>query len=159
MLATRPATAADVPLILNFIRLLAEYEKMPGDCIATEPALTETLFGPRPYAEAWIAEWNKTPAGFALFFHNYSTWLARPGLYLEDLFVLPEFRGHGLGKALLQRLAQIAVERNCGRMEWSVLDWNTPSIDFYRAHGAIPQDEWTTFRLSGPALESFAAGK
>ena len=156
MQTIRPATAADVPTILTFIRLLALYERAPDSCVATEQTLAETLFGPRPYAEAWIAEWNGTPAGFALFFHNYSTWLARPGLYLEDLFVLREFRGYGLGKALLQRLAQIAVERNCGRMEWSVLDWNAPSIEFYRAHGAVSMDEWTTFRLTGDALDQFA---
>jgi GNAT superfamily N-acetyltransferase len=156
MLAIRPATQADVPAILHFIQRLAEYEKMPESCVATEASLTETLFGPRPFAEAYLADWHGSPAGFALFFHNYSTWLARPGLYLEDLFVLPELRGHGIGKALLQKLAQIAVERGCGRMEWSVLDWNTPSIDFYRAHGAISMDEWTTFRLHGDALARFA---
>jgi GNAT superfamily N-acetyltransferase len=152
MVQIRTATPADVPLILELIRALAEYEKLEHACVATEEGLTETLFGSRPYAEAIIAEWAKEPAGFALYFHNYSTFLARPGIYLEDLFVKPGMRGKGIGKALLSRLARIAQERNCGRLEWSVLDWNEPSIGFYKKLGAKPLDEWTTFRLTGADL-------
>ena len=151
--ATRPA---DVPLIQRFIQGLAEYEKLSHACVATEAALAETLFGPRPYAEIIVAFWNDSPAGFALFFHNYSTFLAKPGIYLEDLFVDPEFRGKGLGKALLQHLARIAVERDCGRIEWSVLDWNEPSIQIYKSLGAVPMDEWTIYRLTGGALAQLA---
>ena len=156
MLAIRPATPTDVPQILQFIRDLAEYEKLAHICVATEAALTVTLFGHRPAAEVLIAEWHGAAAGFALFFANYSTFLARSGLYLEDLFVQPSMRGKGIGKGLLRRLAQIAVERGCGRMEWSVLDWNAPSIEFYRSCGAEPMDEWTTFRLADEALAKFA---
>ena len=148
----RPATPADVPVILDFIQQLAEYEHLRHACVATEAELAETLFGPRPYAETLIAEAEGQPVGLALFFHNYSTFRARPGIYLEDLFVLPAHRGHGHGKALLQALAKLAVERRCARLEWSVLDWNTPSIDFYKALGAEPQSDWTTFRLTGEAL-------
>jgi len=148
----RPATEADLPQILDFIEGLAEYEKLSHACVATVEGLRETLFGPRPYAEVILAELNNQPAGFALFFHNYSTFRARPGIYLEDLFVLPEYRGQGIGKALLKALGRIAVDRNCARLEWSVLDWNTPAIDFYKSLGAEPQDEWTIFRVTGDAL-------
>jgi len=148
----RPATPADVSVILDFIQQLADYEKLRDACQATEEALAATLFGPRPYAEALIAEDATGPVGFALFFHNYSTFLAKPGIYLEDLFVIPTARGAGHGKALLQALAKLAVERGCGRLDWSVLDWNAPSIAFYRSLGAEPQEEWTIFRLTGDAL-------
>jgi GNAT superfamily N-acetyltransferase len=154
----RYATEHDVPTILGFIRALAKYEHLEHEVIATEAALRQTLFGPHRYAEVVFACVDDVPQGFALFFHNYSTFLARPGIYLEDLFVHPEARGHGLGKHLLTWLAQTAVERNCGRLEWSVLDWNEPSIGFYRSLGAIPLDEWTTFRMSGEALQALARG-
>ena len=152
----RAASQSDVPVILRFIQALAEYEKLSHLCVATEAELIETLFGARPYAEVILASWNGTPAGFALFFHNYSTFLAKPGIYLEDLFVDPEFRGKGLGKALLKELARIALERNCGRVEWSVLDWNEPSINFYKSLGAVSMDEWTSYRLTGDALHRLA---
>jgi GNAT superfamily N-acetyltransferase len=126
--------------------------------VASEEALRRTLFGPRPYAEVLIAEQAGRPAGFALFFHNYSTFLAKPGIYLEDLYVVPELRGLGIGKALLLQLARIAVERDCGRLEWSVLDWNEPAIGFYKKLGAVAMEEWTIFRLSGPALVAAADG-
>jgi GNAT superfamily N-acetyltransferase len=155
----RKAEIADCPLILEFIKGLAEYEKLLHEVVATPELLKETLFGAQPKAEVLIAEWNKQPAGFALFFHNYSTFLGRPGIYLEDLFVLPSLRAHGIGKGLLKHLAQIAVERNCGRLEWSVLDWNKPAIDFYVSIGASPMDEWTIYRLTGENLKSFAADK
>jgi GNAT superfamily N-acetyltransferase len=156
MLHIRPAIADDVPLILELIRALAEYEKLAHACIATAEQLERTLFGRRPYAEAIIAEWNGEPAGFALFFHNYSTFLAQPGIYLEDLFVKPEFRGKGIGKALLVRLAQIAEARDCGRIEWSVLNWNEPSIGFYKRLGAAPLEDWTVFRVTGAGLAKLA---
>jgi GNAT superfamily N-acetyltransferase len=152
----RPATDTDVPQILTFIRELADYEKMPEEVMATEETLRMTLFGERPYAEVLIGEVDGTPAGFALFFHNYSTWLAKPGIYLEDLYVSPAARGVGLGKALLVNLARLAVERNCGRLEWSVLDWNEPAIQFYRSLGAISMDEWTVNRVTGETLTSLA---
>ncbi|WP_413291283.1 N-acetyltransferase family protein [Bdellovibrio sp. HCB337] len=155
----RKAEAKDCPLILEFIKGLAEYEKLAHEVVATPELLKETLFGAQPKAEVLIAEWNKQPAGFALFFHNYSTFLGRPGIYLEDLFVLPTLRSHGVGKGLLKQLAQIAVERNCGRLEWSVLDWNKPAIDFYLSIGAGPMDEWTMYRLTGEKLKNFAANK
>ncbi len=132
----RPATRADVPVILELIRGLAAYERLADDCVATEAALTETLFGARPQAEVIVALADGTPAGFALFFHNYSTFLAQRGIYLEDLFVKPEFRDRGIGKALLAHLAGVAVARGCGRLEWSVLDWNTDAIRFYGSLGA-----------------------
>ncbi|MCX6597816.1 MAG: GNAT family N-acetyltransferase [Acidobacteria bacterium] len=157
-LSLRLAQPADVSLILHFIRGLAEYERLADSVVANEALLTETLFGARPYAEVIIAEWDGAPAGFALFFHNYSTFLARPGIYLEDLFVDPAHRGRGIGKALLVRLAHLAVERNCGRLEWSVLDWNEPAIGFYRSLGAIAMDEWTINRVTGEALAKLAAG-
>jgi GNAT superfamily N-acetyltransferase len=153
----RTATEADVALILYFIRALAEYERLLDKCIATEEMVRETLFGTRRYAEVIIAEDEGEPVGFALFFHNYSTFLARPGIYLEDLFVKPEARGKGFGKALLAHLALLAQERNCGRLEWAVLNWNKPSIDFYESLGAIPMNDWTVYRLIGDALDKLAA--
>jgi GNAT superfamily N-acetyltransferase len=147
------ATEADVPLILEMIQGLADYEKLSEHCIATEAQLRTTLFGARPAAEVLLAHHGDECQGFALFFPNYSTFLAKPGIYLEDLFVKPQARGKGLGLALLQRIAQLAVERGCGRVEWSVLDWNAPSIGFYKKLGAVPMDEWTIFRLTGDALE------
>ncbi|MEA2337412.1 MAG: hypothetical protein QOE82_1419, partial [Thermoanaerobaculia bacterium] len=152
----RNATQSDVPQIHQFIRALAEYEKLAHLVVATEEQLQETLFGNKPYAEVIIAEEDGTPAGFALFFHNYSTFLAQPGIYLEDLFVKPEYRGRGYGKALLARLAQIARERKCGRIDWAVLDWNEPSIAFYKSLGAQVMDEWHTFRLTGDALRALS---
>ena len=152
----RPATRADVPVILELIRGLADYERLADECVATEAALTETLFGARPQAEVIVALADGTPAGFALFFHNYSTFLARRGIYLEDLFVKPEFRGRGIGKALLAHLAGVAVARGCGRLEWSVLDWNTDAIRFYGSLGAKAMDEWTVYRVTGPALAELA---
>jgi GNAT superfamily N-acetyltransferase len=153
----REAVEADIPLILTLIRALAVYERLEHKVVATEEVLRESLFGARRYAEALIAEEDGTPAGFALFFHNFSTFIGRPGIYLEDLFVNPEARGRGYGKALLVRLAAIAKERKCGRLEWSVLDWNEPSINFYKALGAIPLDDWTMFRVTGDALDALAA--
>lgn len=152
----RFAQADDTPVILNFIRGLAEYEKLSHECVATEDSLRSTLFGPRPYAEVLLIEEDGAAHGFALFFHNYSTFLAKPGIYLEDLFVDPAQRGKGYGKALLVKLAEIAVDRGCGRLEWSVLDWNQPSIDFYLSLGARPMDEWTVYRVDGDALETLA---
>jgi GNAT superfamily N-acetyltransferase len=153
----RAAGPSDASIVLRFIEGLAEYEKLSHACIATEAGLIETLFGPRPCAEVILAFWNDSPAGFALFFHNYSTFLAKPGIYLEDLFVDPGFRGKGLGKALLKELARLAVERNCGRVEWAVLDWNEPSINFYKGLGAVPLDDWTLFRVTGDALTNLAS--
>ena len=153
---TRAATVADLPLILHLIQQLAEYEKLRDACVATEERLRESLFGPQPAAEVIIAERDGVPAGFALFCHNYSTFLARSGIWLEDLFVLPEHRGHGIGRLLLERLAALAVERDCGRLEWAVLDWNEAAIGFYKALGARPMDEWTVFRLTGETLASVA---
>ena len=155
-IALRTATADDVPLIVYFIRALAEYEKLADQCVATEERVRESLFGARPFAEVILAEADGKPAGFALFFHNYSTFLARPGIYLEDLFVEPGLRGRGIGKALLARLAAIAMERGCGRLEWWVLKWNTPSIDFYKSLGAVAMDEWEVYRVTGEALERLA---
>ena len=154
-----PATPGDVPLILRLITALADYEKLTHQVVATEDALRATLFGPKPAAEVVIAYVGDTPAGFALWFHNYSTFLAKPGLYLEDLFVLPEWRGHGIGKALLTHLATIAVQRGCGRMEWSVLDWNAPAIGFYRKLGADVMEEWRICRLTGATLEALGGTK
>ncbi|MBS0200193.1 MAG: GNAT family N-acetyltransferase [Proteobacteria bacterium] len=152
----RPAIAADVPLILELIRALGEYERLAHEVVATEADLHVQLFGPKPAAEVLIGEIDDVPAGFALFFHNFSTFLGKPGLYLEDVFVRPQHRGAGLGKALMVELARIAVARGCGRFEWSVLDWNQPSIDFYRSLGAIGMDEWTVQRVSGEALRKLA---
>ena len=153
----RPATRADIPLILELIHALAEYEREPDAVEATGDLLEEQLFGEQPGAEVIIAEVDGQGAGFALFFHNFSTWRGRRGLYLEDLFVRPEFRGLGLGRALMIRLAKLAVQRGCGRFEWSVLDWNTPAIDFYRSLGAVGMDEWTVQRLDGEGLLALAA--
>lgn len=152
----RPATAADLPLIAQFIRDLAEYEKLAHEVRFDEAVLGERLFGARPYAEVLIGEVDGTPQGFALFFHNFSTFEGKPGVYLEDLFVRPQARGSGLGKALLKRLAKIAVERDCARLEWWVLDWNEPSIAFYKSLGAKMMDEWTVMRVDGDALDSLA---
>ncbi len=152
----RPATREDVPVILGFIRALAQYERLEHEVIVTEDSLRETLFGARAYAEVVFACVNDEPLGFALFFHNYSTFLGKPGIYLEDLFVRPEARGRGLGKRLLAWLAQTAVERNCGRLEWAVLDWNEPSIKFYKSLGALHKSEWQIFRLTGDALVALA---
>lgn len=152
----RTATAADVPLILRFIQDLAEYEKLRDVCMANEEFLRKTLFGARPYAEVVFGCEDGVEVGFAIFFHNYSTFLAQPGIYLEDLFVDPSKRGRGYGKKLLQHLARLAVERNCGRVEWSVLNWNEPSIQFYKSLGAKAQDEWQVYRLTGDALQALA---
>jgi GNAT superfamily N-acetyltransferase len=152
----RAAVEEDVPLILRFIRELADYEKLPHECVATEEKVRTTLFGSPRFAEVLIAEAGAEPAGFALFFHNYSTFLARPGIYLEDLYVRPEYRGKGYGRALLARLAAIARERDCGRLEWAVLTWNEPAIGFYKSLGARPLDEWIVFRLTGKELENLA---
>jgi GNAT superfamily N-acetyltransferase len=154
-----PATPADVPMIRTLIRELAEFERLLHEANASDEQLHESLFGPRPGAEVIMARVGGEVAGFALFFHNYSTFLGQRGLYLEDLFVRPRFRGGGCGAALLRRLANIAVERNCGRFEWSVLDWNQRAIDFYKALGAVPMDEWTIYRVTGPALEKLASGE
>ena len=150
------ATERDVPLILELIQGLAVYEKLAHEVTATEAGLRETLFGARPAADVIIAYAGDTPAGFALFFPNYSTFLGKPGLYLEDLFVRPEYRGQGLGLALMKRLAQIAVERGCGRFEWSVLDWNEPAIGFYESLGAKLMDGWSIVRVNGEALTKLA---
>jgi GNAT superfamily N-acetyltransferase len=151
------ATAADVPLILDMILGLAEYEKLAHEVVATEAKLRESLFGKQPAAEVVLAYWDDECAGFALFFPTYSTFLAQRGLYLEDLFVKAQWRGHGIGFALLRHLARIAVERNCGRVEWGVLNWNEPSIRFYKRLGAEPMDEWTKYRLTGDALVKLGA--
>jgi GNAT superfamily N-acetyltransferase len=152
VITIRAAQAADVPVLLQLIRELAEYERLVHQVVATERDLAETLFGREPAAHAILAELEGQPAGFAIYFFNYSTFLARPGLYLEDLFVRPAQRRHGVGKALFRHLARVAVERRCGRFEWSVLDWNQPAIAFYRSLGAVPLIEWTVFRLTGDAL-------
>jgi GNAT superfamily N-acetyltransferase len=152
----REAEERDVPVILEFIESLAEYERLRDSCVATEAKLRETLFGPNPAAEVIIASMDGKPQGFALFFHNYSTFLAQRGIYLEDLFVMPEARGHGVGFALLSKLASIAIERKCGRLEWAVLDWNQLAIDFYERIGARPLDDWITFRLTGESLSQLA---
>ena len=156
-LSIRPAAPADLPLIAEFIRDLAAYEKLSHEVRFDEAKLGEKLFGPRPYAEVVIGEIDGAPQGFALFFHNFSTFEGRPGIYLEDLFVRPEARGSGLGKALLAHLAQLCVIRDCARLEWSVLDWNAPSIGFYQSLGARLMDEWTVMRVDGDALTALAA--
>jgi GNAT superfamily N-acetyltransferase len=152
----RPARVEDVSIILGLIRDLATYERAPDEVIATEEQLVDVLFGERPTAEVLLAFEGKLPVGFAVYFHNFSTWLGRPGVYLEDLFVKPENRGKGYGRALLVELAKIAMERGCGRMEWAVLDWNEPAIKFYRALGATPMDEWTVFRLTRDGIARLA---
>ena len=156
-LSIRPAAPGDCAFILSLIRELAEYEKLSHTVVATEEMLREALFGARPAAEVIIGCWHGESVGFALFCTNFSTFLGRPGLYLEDLYVQPAHRGRGIGKALLTHLAKLAVQRNYGRVEWSVLDWNTPSIDFYKSVGAVPMDEWTTFRLTGDALKTLGS--
>ena len=150
------ATAADIPQILAFIRALAAYEREPDAVTATEEDLLRDGFGPNPFYFCLIADLDGQPAGFALYFFNYSTWMGRPGLYLEDIFVQPEFRGRGIGKALLEKVAAIAVEKNCPRLQWEVLDWNTPAIEFYRAMGAEFLDAWRNVRVSGEALRRLA---
>lgn len=157
MTMIRPATLADVPSIARLIRGLAEYERLSHVVTLDEDRLREHLFGPRPYAEVLLAEDGGAVVGFALFFHNYSTFRAKPGIYLEDLFVDPAHRGKGHGKALLISLARLALARDCARVEWSVLNWNEPSIRFYQALGAEPLDEWTAYRLTGEALEKLAS--
>lgn len=156
MITIRTASRADVPLILDLIRELADYERAPHEAIATSDDLLRDGFSDQPKFRVVVAEWNGNVAGFALFFNNYSTWRGRPGIYLEDLFVRPEFRRRGVGRALLVHLAQVAVREGCARFEWAVLNWNTPAIDFYRSLGAEPLDEWTTLRVSGSALNRLA---
>ena len=152
----RVATERDVPLILSFIRELAEYERLSHEVVATEEVLRASLFGERPAAEVVIGDYGGEPAGFALFFHNFSTFLGRPGIHLEDLYVTPGLRGRGIGRAMLAYLARLAKERGCGRLEWSVLDWNEPAIKLYKSIGATPMDDWTTYRVTGEALEGLA---
>jgi len=151
-LRIEPAAESDVPIVLSFIRKLAEYEKLSHVVVATEEGIREHVFGANPVAEVLLAYWDEEPVGFALYLRNFSTFLGQAGIYLEDLFVEPAHRGKGIGKALLVRLAQIAVERGYGRLQWAVLDWNTPSIEFYRSLGAVPLEEWITYRLTGEAL-------
>jgi GNAT superfamily N-acetyltransferase len=153
----RQATLADIPIILRLIRELAEYERAPNDVVATEEGLREVLFGAEPSARVLIAREGDEPVGFAVYFFNFSTWLGRPGLYLEDLFVRPEKRGKSYGRALLVELAKVAAARGCGRMEWAVLDWNQPAIDFYKKLGAAPMNEWTVFRLTRDGIARLAA--
>jgi GNAT superfamily N-acetyltransferase len=157
MLKIRNAEASDAALILTFIRALAEYEHLSRDVVATEQDLLRDGFGAEPKYRCVIAEWDQTPVGFALYFYNYSTFQGRPGIFLEDLFVNPEFRGKGIGRALLVHLAQLAVRENCGRYVWQVLDWNTPSIEFYKSLGAKMMREWLTMRVEDTALENMAA--
>ena len=152
----RPAEVHEVGIVLQFIRDLATYEHLEHEVVATEDMLRQTLFGARPYAEVVFGCLDGEPVGFALFFHNFSTFLGRPGIYLEDLYVRPEARKHGVGRRLLSWLAAAAVARGCGRLEWAVLNWNEPSIQFYRKLGAVPLDEWTTYRVTGPALKTLA---
>ena len=149
----RRAGPDDAALILSFIRQLAEYERLSHEVVATEALLKETLFGERRTAEVVIGEFEGAPAAFALFFHNFSTFLGRPGIYLEDLFVKPVFRGRGFGKCMLAYLGHLAKKRGCGRLEWWVLDWNTPAIEFYKSMAAVPMDEWTVFRITGDSLD------
>ncbi len=153
----RPATKDDASLILSLIKGLAEYEKLTHEVVATEELLRETLFGDCPVAEVILGHFDGEPVGFALFFHNYSTFLGRPGIYLEDLFVKPEMRRKGFGRIMLSYVARLAKERRCGRLEWSVLDWNEPALKFYKSIGAVPMDEWTTQRVTGDALDLLAA--
>ncbi|MDG9978521.1 GNAT family N-acetyltransferase [Ectopseudomonas oleovorans] len=157
-LTIRPATPDDAELILRFITELAIYEKAEHEVKTDAAGIRDSLFAERATAHGLICEHQGRPIGYAVYFFNYSTWLGKHGLYLEDLYVSPEARGLGAGKALLRHLAQVAVARDCGRFEWSVLDWNTPAIDFYQSFGARPQSEWTTYRLTGQALLDFAAG-
>ena len=156
-LEIRPAVIEDTPVIFSFINKLADYEKLAHEVVATEQSLRETLFGTRPTAEVAIGYFGKKPVGLVLFFHNYSTFLARPGLYIEDLFVDQSYRRRGFGTALLRHVARLAVERNCGRLEWSVLDWNEPARSFYKRIGAVPMSDWTVFRLTGESLANLAS--
>jgi GNAT superfamily N-acetyltransferase len=156
MISIRPATLEDVPQLLTFIRELAEYERLSHEVVATVDDLSRSLFGREPCAHALLAFADSAPVGFAVYFYNFSTFLGRPGLYLEDLFVRPAVRGLGIGRALLARLARLAIERGCGRLEWAVLDWNESAIRFYRKLGAKPNDDWTTYRLSGEGLSDLA---
>lgn len=156
-LVTREATIDDVPLLLTFIKELAEYERLLHEVVATEELLRATLFGERRVAEVLIGEHAGDAVGFALFFHNFSTFVGRPGIYLEDLYVRPAHRGKGFGRALLKHLARLAKRRGCGRLEWAVLDWNEPAIGFYRGLGAVAMDEWTVYRVAGDALDRLAA--
>ena len=158
MLTIRPARESDCTNILALIRELAEFEQLAHTVQATAPQLREHLFGPHPRAEALIAEWSGQLAGFALYFHNFSTFLGKPGLYVEDIYVRPDYRRKGIGLTLFQHLARLAVARHCGRLEWSVLDWNTPAIEFYHSLGATPMSEWTVQRLTGEALKKLATG-
>lgn len=153
----RPATPDDLGLVLDFIRGIAAYERLAHEVVTTEATLRESLFGARPAAEVVLGYLDGQPAGFAVFFHNFSTFLGRHGMYLEDVFVKPEFRGRGLGEALLRHVAREAVRRNCGRFEWAVLDWNEPAIQFYRKLGAEPKSDWTTYRVTGEALAKLGA--
>lgn len=157
-LILREGNIEDVPLILKFIRDLADYEKLPLEVTANEEILRQTLFGERKVAEVILAFFQDVPAGFCLFFHNYSTFLGKSGIYIEDIFVKPDLRNLGIGKSFLTFVAKLAVKRDCGRVEWSVLDWNKPAIDFYKKIGAVSMDEWTTFRLTGENLKNLAAG-
>lgn len=158
-ISIRAAVPDDAPLIFRFIAELADYERLTHAVVATPETIGAALFGERPFAEVVIAEHAGEPVGFALFFHNFSTFVGRPGLYLEDLFVRPDKRGLGIGRELLRHLAGLAVQRGCGRMEWSVLDWNAPAIGFYQGLGAVPMEEWTVFRLDGEALETLGGGR
>jgi GNAT superfamily N-acetyltransferase len=155
----RPATPTDVPVILSFIRKLAQYERLSHEAVATEDLLRETLFGARSNAEVAIGSFENRPVGFVLFFHNYSTFLGRPGIYIEDLFIDEKFRRRGFGGALLRHVAQLAWERKCGRLDWSVLDWNQQAIDFYKKLGAVPMSDWTVFRVTGEALAKLAGSE
>jgi GNAT superfamily N-acetyltransferase len=156
-LGIRAATEDDAPLILSLIKELAEYERLSHEVVATEEALRDSLFGDRPVAEVLIGHLGDEPVGFALFFHNFSTFLGKPGIYLEDLYVKPRYRGMGIGRALLVHLARLARARDCGRLEWSVLDWNEPAIGFYKGIGASPVSGWTVYRVTGEALDDLAA--
>jgi len=156
MFTIREACEADVPAIGQLVRQLAEYERLGHEAVASDATLRETLFGPRRYAEVLIGEMGDAVAGFALFFHNYSTFLGKPGIYVEDVFVRPAYRGRGLGTAFFRRIARLAVDRGCGRMEWAVLDWNEPALNFYRKIGATPLSDWTTQRLVGDGLHRLA---
>lgn len=152
----RPATKEDIPLVHWFIRALASYERLEDEVVVSAEMLEKNLFSENPFAQTLIAEWDNNPAGFALYYYNFSTFLGKPGIYLEDLFVKPDYRGLGIGKSLLRELARLAAEQDCGRLDWAVLDWNEPAINFYKKLGAEAQHEWTGFRLSGQSLHQFA---
>jgi len=158
MIDIRCATPEEAPLILGFIRELAEYERLQHEVVATAEDVRRTLFGAHPYAHALLACLDGEPVGYAIYFYNYSTFLCRPGIYVEDVFVRPGGRGHGIGRRVFEHLARLALEQHCGRLEWAVLDWNETAIHFYRRLGATPNDEWTTYRVAGSALERLAAG-